>query len=92
MTTYLFSDKNKAAFTNGINKLFTNNDLNYEISSTDLINPSPSKTESTLYVTMDDKEVEIMDNAIKSKYFKFPIKKVNIKNMNNESKNKFKKK
>lgn len=81
MVTYLFADKNKAAFVNAINKLLKNNELGYEVSSTDLINPSPSKTESTLFVTDDENEVYIMDDAIKSKYFKFPIEKVNIKNM-----------
>lgn len=91
MITYLFADKNKAAFVNAINKLLKNNEMGYEVSSTDLVNPSPSKTESTLFITDDESEVRIMDNAIKTKYFKFPIEKVNLKNMKeqiNKTKNK----
>ena len=86
MTSYLFHDKNKAAFLNGINSLFKKNALKTIVSSQDIINaPSADKAEFTLYTPISEKEAEIIDYAIKSKHFKFEIKKVNLNSIVKES-------
>ena len=86
MTSYLFHDKNKAAFLNGVNSLFKKNSLSRTISSEDIINaPSPAKAEFTLYSPLDDKEAGIIDYAIKSRHFGFQIKKINLTSIMKES-------
>ena len=87
MATYLFRDENKAAFVNGLNSLFSKNNLEREISSNDLIDtPSADKTEFTLFITDDSQEISILDNAIKTKHFGFPLRQVDLKSMIKESK------
>lgn len=86
MATYLFRDENKAAFINGMNALFSDNSLDREISSADLIDtPSADKTEFTLFITDDPQEISILDNAIKSKHFGFPLRQIDLKSMVKES-------
>ncbi len=87
MATFLFRDANKAAFINGANKLFKDNELNFEISQDDLIDtPSPDKVEFTIYVTDDPQTADVLKNAEKSKYFSFPFRKIDMKEMVSESK------
>jgi hypothetical protein len=87
MATYLFRDENKAAFVNGMNALFSENSLNRSISSSDLIDtPSAGKAEFTLFITDDSQEISILDNAIKTKHFGFPLRQVDLKSMIKESK------
>ena len=86
MATYLFKDANKAAFVNGVNKLFKNNGLNYEISTTDLLDAMPGKAEFTFYITDDPTEDDILKNAVKTKYFAFPFKEIDLKEVIKESK------
>ena len=92
MATYLFRDANKAAFTNGINALFTDNKLEREISSEDLIDtPSAGKSEFTLFITDDPQEISILDQAINDKHFGFPLRQIDLKSIVKESKRKSKK-
>jgi hypothetical protein len=86
MATYLFKDANKAAFVNGINTLFKDNGLDYEISTTDLLDALPGKAEFTFYITDDPTEDDILKNAEKIKYFKFPFKSIDLKEVIKESK------
>jgi hypothetical protein len=87
MATYLFRDENKAAFVNGLNSLFSENKLEREISSNDLIDtPSADKTEFTLFITDDPQEISILDQAIKAKHFKFPLRQIDLKSIVKESK------
>ncbi len=86
MATYLFKDENKAAFINGVNSLFSINGLEHEISQTDLLNTPPKKPEFTLFVTDDQKEIDVLDQAINDKHFKFPLKTIDLKSMVKESK------
>lgn len=86
MATYLFRDDNKAAFINGMNALFSENNLDREISSADLIDtPSADKTEFTLFITDDPQEISILDQAIKAKHFGFPLRQIDLKSMVKES-------
>ena len=86
MATYLFRDANKAAFVNGINTLFKDNGLNREISSTDLLDALPGKAEFTFFITDDPQEDDILKNAEKTKYFSFPFRAIDLKEMIAESK------
>jgi hypothetical protein len=86
MATYLFRDANKAAFVNGINTLFKDNGLNREISSTDLLDALPGKAEFTFFITDDPQEDDILKNAEKTKYFSFPFRAIDLKEMVAESK------
>lgn len=86
MATYLFKDANKAAFINGINNLFKDNDLDREINSTDLLDAIPGKVEFTFFITDDPQEDDILKNAEKNKYFKFPFKSIDLQKMIAESK------
>lgn len=89
MATFLFRDENKAAFINGANNLFKDNDLNFEISKDDLIDaPSPDKVEFTVYVTDDPQTTDVLKNAEKSKYFSFPFREIDLKEVIAESKKK----
>ena len=89
MATYLFRDENKAAFTNGLNSLFSKNNLKREISSDDLIDtPSADKTEFTLFITDDPQEISILDQAINDKHFGFPLRQIDLKSIVKESKRK----
>jgi hypothetical protein len=91
MATYLFRDENKAAFVNGLNSLFSKNNLEREISSNDLIDtPSADKTEFTLFITDDPQEISILDNAINDKHFGFPLRQIDLKSIVKESKRKVK--
>lgn len=86
MATYLFRDANKAAFVNGVNTLFKDNGLNREISSTDLLDALPGKAEFTFFITDDPQEDDILKNAEKIKYFSFPFRAIDLKEMVAESK------
>ena len=86
MATYLFKDANKAAFVNGVNTLFKDNGLDYEISSTDLLDALPGKAEFTFYITDDPTEDDILKNAEKTKYFTFPFRSIDLKEVIKESK------
>lgn len=86
MATYLFKDANKAAFINGVNTLFKENGLNQEISTTDLLDVIPGKVEFTFFITDDIQEDDILKNAEKTNYFKFPFKSVDLSKMIKESK------
>ena len=86
MATYLFRDANKAAFVNGVNTLFKDNGLNREISSTDLLDALPGKAEFTFFITDDPQEDDILKNAEKTKYFSFPFRAIDLKEMIAESK------
>lgn len=89
MATYLFRDENKAAFVNGLNSLFSKNNLEREISSNDLIDtPSADKTEFTLFITDDPQEISILDQAINVKHFNFPLRQIDLKSIVKESKRK----
>ena len=89
MATYLFRDENKAAFVNGLNSLFSENKLEREISSNDLIDtPSADKTEFTLFITDDPQEISILDQAINAKHFGFPLRQIDLKSIVKESKRK----
>ena len=89
MATYLFRDENKAAFVNGLNSLFSKNNLEREISSNDLIDtPSADKTEFTLFITDDSQEISILDQAINAKHFSFPLRQIYLKSIVKESKRK----
>jgi len=91
MATYLFRDENKAAFINGMNALFSDNSLDRSISSSDLIDtPSAGKTEFTLFITEDPQEISILNNALKTKHFGFPLRQIDLKSMIKESKKKLK--
>jgi hypothetical protein len=91
MATYLFKDANKAAFVNGVNTLFKDNGLDYEISSTDLLDAMPGKVEFTFYITDDPQEDDILKNVEKTKYFTFPFRAIDLQEMIKESKKKSKK-
>jgi hypothetical protein len=91
MATYLFKDANKAAFVNGVNTLFKDNGLDYEISSTDLLDAMPGKAEFTFYITDDPQEDDILKNAENKKYFTFPFRSIDLQEMIRESKKKSKK-
>jgi hypothetical protein len=91
MATYLFRDDNKAAFVNGMNALFSDNSLDREISSADLIDtPSADKTEFTLFITDDPQEISILNQAINDKHFGFPLRQIDLKSIVKESKRKVK--
>ncbi len=86
MATYLFRDANKAAFVNGVNTLFKDNGLDREIDSTDLLDAMPGKTDFTFFITDDPQEDDILKNAEKTKYFSFPFRAIDLKEMIKESK------
>ena len=86
MATYLFKDANKAAFVNGVNNLFKDNGLDREIDSTDLLDAMPGKAEFTFFITDDPQEDDILKNAEKTKYFSFPFRAIDLKEMVAESK------
>jgi hypothetical protein len=85
MATYLFKDANKAAFVNGVNTLFKDNGLDYEISTTDLLDALPGKVEFTFYITDDPQEDDILKNAEKTKYFTFPFRSIDLQEVIKES-------
>lgn len=86
MATYLLHDENKAAFINGFNSLLKKNNVENNISSTDLIDtPSAAKVEFTLFITEDPQEISILNQAIKDKYFSFAVKEIDLKSMVKES-------
>jgi hypothetical protein len=85
MATYLFKDANKAAFVNGVNTLFKDNGLDYEISTTDLLDALPGKVEFTFYITDDPQEDDILKNAEKKKYFTFPFRSIDLQEVIKES-------
>jgi hypothetical protein len=85
MATYLFKDANKAAFINGVNTLFKDNGLDYEISTTDLLDALPGKVEFTFYITDDPQEDDILKNAEKIKYFTFPFRSIDLQEVIKES-------
>ena len=85
MATYLFKDANKAAFVNGVNTLFKDNGLDYEISTTDLLDAMPGKAEFTFYITDDPQEDDILKNAEKKKYFTFPFRSIDLQEVIKES-------
>ena len=91
MATYLFKDANKAAFVNGVNTLFKDNGLDREISSTDLLDAMPGKAEFTFFITDDPQEDDILKDAEKNKYFSFPFRAIDLKEMIKESKKLLKK-
>jgi len=91
MATYLFKDANKAAFVNGVNTLLKKNGVDYEISSTDLLDAMPGKAEFTFYITDDPQIDDILKNAEKTKYFTFPFRTIDLQEMIKESKKKSKK-
>ena len=91
MATYLFKDANKAAFVNGANNLFKDNGLNREISTTDLLDALPGKTEFTFYIPTDTQEDDILKDAEKKGYFKFSFKSIDLQEMIKESKKLLKK-
>ena len=84
MTSYLFKDTNKAAFINGLNSLFDEYDKP-KVETRHLLNYPPGKLDYTLYNTNDDREVEIIDQAISDNHFDFSVKKIDLKDMVNES-------
>lgn len=86
MATYLFKDANKAAFVNGVNTLFKDNGLDREIDSTDLLDSMPGKAEFTFFITDDPQEDDILQNAEKTKYFSFPFRSIDLKEVIKESK------
>jgi hypothetical protein len=92
MATYLFKDANKAAFVNGVNNLFKDNGLDREISSTDLLDAMPGKAEFTFYITDDPQEDDILKNAEKNGYFKFPFRAIDLQEIIKESKKPIKRK
>jgi hypothetical protein len=92
MATYLFKDANKAAFVNGVNNLFKDNGLDREISSTDLLDAMPGKAEFTFYITDDPQEDDILKNAEKDGYFKFPFRAIDLQEIIKESKKPIKRK
>jgi hypothetical protein len=85
MATYLFKDANKAAFVNGVNTLFKDNGLDYEISTTDLLDALPGKVEFTFYITDDPTEDDILKDAEKKKYFTFPFRSIDLQEVIKES-------
>jgi len=85
MATYLFKDANKAAFVNGVNTLFKDNGLDYEISTTDLLDALPGKVEFTFYITDDPQEDDILKNAEETKYFTFPFRSIDLQEVIKES-------
>jgi hypothetical protein len=86
MATYLFKDANKAAFVNGVNTLFKDNGLDYEIDSTHLLDALPGKAEFTFFITDDPTENEILKNAENKNYFNFQFKEIDLKEVIKESK------
>jgi hypothetical protein len=92
MATYLFKDANKAAFVNGVNNLFKDNGLDREVSSTDLLDAMPGKAEFTFYITDDPQEDDILKNAEKDGYFKFPFRAIDLQEIIKESKKPIKRK
>jgi len=87
MATFLFHDRNKAAFINGVNKLFKDNSIEQEISNTDLIDtPSAKKAEFTIFITDEPQEAEILKQAEKDKYFSFPFREIDLKEIIEKSK------
>jgi hypothetical protein len=86
MATYLFKDANKAAFVNGVNTLFKDNGLDREIDSTDLLDAMPGKAEFTFFITDDPQEDDILKDAEKIKYFSFPFRSIDLKEVIKESK------
>ena len=86
MATFLFRDANKAAFVNGANKLFKDNGLDREIATTDLLDAMPGKAEFTFYIPNDPQEDDILKNAEKNKYFDFPFREIDLKEVIKESK------
>jgi len=91
MATYLFKDANKAAFVNGVNTLFKDNGLDYEIDSTHLLDALPGKAEFIFFITDDPTENEILKNAENKNYFNFQFKEIDLQEMINESKKSLKK-
>ena len=85
MATYLFKDANKAAFVNGVNTLFKDNGLDYEISTTDLLDALPGKAEFTFFITDDPTENEILKNAENKNYFNFQFKEIDLQEVIKES-------
>ena len=85
MATYLFKDANKAAFINGVNTLFKDNGLNYEIDSTDLLDAMPGKAEFTFFITDSPQEDDILKNAEKTKYFTCPFRSIELATIIKES-------
>ena len=92
MATYLFKVANKAAFVNGVNNLFKDNGLDREVSSTDLLDAMPGKAEFTFYITDDPQEDDILKNAEKDGYFKFPFRAIDLQEIIKESKKPIKRK
>ena len=87
MATFLFHDRNKAAFINGVNKLFKDNSIEQEISNTDLIDTSSAKkAEFTIFITDEPQEAEILKQAEKDKYFSFPFREIDLKEIIEKSK------
>jgi len=92
MATYLFKDANKAAFVNGVNNLFKDNGLDREIDSTDLLDAMPGKDQFTFFITDDPQEDDILKNAEKNGYFKFPFRAIDLQEIIKESKKPIKRK
>jgi hypothetical protein len=89
MATFLFHDSNKAAFINGVNKLFKDNSIDYKISKRDVIDtPSVDKAKFTIYVSDEPQVVDILKQAEKSKHFDFSFKEIDLKEIITKSKKK----
>lgn len=85
--TFLFKDENRAAFENGANKLFKENDLpDMKVNSKGMMNYPKDDNEFTVYVTTDPVEVKILQQAEKDKHFNFPFKHINMKEIHETAK------
>ena len=89
MAQYLIHDKDKAAFTNRINKLLKQMDPGFELLSSNFVDiPGSNDSEDMTIFATDDPVVEqLVDMMVSQRKFSYKVKKVNLQEIVREIKN-----
>jgi hypothetical protein len=89
MAQYLIQDKDKAAFTNRINKLLKQMDPGFELLSSDFVDipGDGGDTDMCIFATDDAVVEKLIDMMISQHKFSYKIKKVNLQEIVHSLKN-----
>lgn len=79
MAQYLMHDRDKAAFTNRVNRLLGQLDPPSELDSTNFIDiPGDGEDDKCIFVTDSTVEEQLLDAMIGKRKFSYSIKKINL--------------
>jgi len=80
MAEYLLHTRDKAAFTNAVNKRLGQIKPEAELDITSFINiPGSGKDDKCVYVPADQSEEDLIDTMIGNKTFSYNVKKIDLK-------------